>query len=360
MRESLTDYCARCGSEALLQQWHGTKNEDLTPDAVSCGSHKMVWWKCAQGHEWQSPPYSRVGRSSGCPYCAGKRPSPGRDLASLYPYLSTQWHAEKNAPLTPAQVLPGSHKRVWWRCEQGHEWSASVKSRTGGSGCPICAHKETDVGCNDLQTCAPQLAAQWHPTKNGPLRPDQISAGSGRRVWWRCEQGHEWRAAVYARTAGKNCPACAGKTVVPGQNDLETCAPQLAAQWHSEKNAPLRPDQVSESPNRRVWWHCERGHEWQSSVASRAVKLSGCPYCSGHKVLSGFNDLQTVAPLVAAQWHPTKNGSLTPTMLTSGSSRKVWWRCSDGHEWKAVVYSRTGARQSGCPVCAGRPVRHVK
>lgn len=81
---------------------------------------------------------------------------------------------------------------------------------------------------------------------------------------------------------------------------------------------------------------------------------SGCPYCAGRKALRGFNDLATVDPKTAAQWHPTLNGSLTPEMVTAGSRKKVWWQCSEGYVWKAAVYSRTGSRKSGCPVCAGR------
>lgn len=92
-------------------------------------------------------------------------------------------------------------------------------------------------------------------------------------------------------------------------------------------------------------------------MAVRTSRNTGCPYCTNRKVLPGFNDLKTVEPLVAAQWHPTKNAPREPDQVLPGSNKKVWWRCTDGHEWKAVVYSRTGAKKCGCPVCAGRPPR---
>ena len=50
----------------------------------------------------------------------------------------------------------------------------------------------------------------------------------------------------------------------------------------------------------------------------------------------------------------TLNAPLTPEMVTLWSHRKVWWECSLGHVWKAVVYSRTRAEKCGCPVCAGQ------
>lgn len=354
MRESLQEYCLRSGSESLLLQWHPQKNGALTPDQVSYGSQRKLWWHCEQGHEWQSPPYARVGKGSGCPYCSGKLVAPGQDLQSLHPTIAAQWHPTKNGDATPQQVRPGSRKSVWWCCEQGHAWKSMVKSRVAGNGCPVCANRVVISGRNDLGSTAPMIAAQWHPTKNGSLTPQQFSAGSEQKVWWRCQRGHEWQARIHSRAAGKGCPVCTGKQVLPGENDLQSFAPALAQQWHPEKNQPLRPDQLSPGSNRRVWWRCELGHEWQASVASRAAGQSSCPYCTGRKVLPGFNDLQTVQPLIAAQWHPTRNEPLQPTMVSAGSSKKVWWRCHEGHEWKAVVYSRTGGRQSGCPVCAGK------
>lgn len=354
MHETLAQYCARSQRSELISQWHPEKNGGLTPEQISYGSQKKVWWQCGQGHEWQSPPYARVGRSSGCPYCAGKKLAPGMDLEAQYPYLAAQWHPEKNGTLVPAQVSPGSHRPVWWRCGQGHEWKALVKSRVEGSGCPVCSNRVVIPGENDLNTTAPELAKQWHPEKNGTLTPSQVLSGSKRKVWWRCGRGHEWQASIHSRVAGKGCPVCMGKTILPGENDLQSYAPALARQWDREKNAPLTPDRISISSNRRVWWRCEKGHEWQSAVSVRTARQCGCPYCSNRKVLAGFNDLQTVEPMVAAQWHPTLNAPLEPTMVLPGSARRVWWRCVDGHEWRAVIYSRTGAQKCGCPICGGR------
>lgn len=157
--------------------------------------------------------------------------------------------------------------------------------------------------------------------------------------------------------AGRGCPVCTGKTIIPGENDLESYSPELARQWIREKNGTLTPDSVSIYSNKRVWWRCDRGHEWQSAISVRTTKQSGCPYCSNRQVLAGFNDLKTIEPMVAAQWHPTLNAPLEPEMVLPGSAKRVWWRCSDGHEWRAVIYSRTGAQKCGCPQCGGRSPR---
>ncbi len=354
MRKSLREYCSQYEKQDLLEQWHPEKNGTLTPDDVSFGSHQKVWWRCPQNHIWESPVYARTGKDGGCPYCAGKKVMPGEDFQTLHPELARQWHPTKNGQALPSQYLPGSHKSAWWVCETGHTWKAMIKTRVEGSGCPVCSNRSVIPGINDLKTMAPTLAQQWHPTKNGDLKPDEVSPGSTRKVWWLCSRGHEWQAEIHSRTAGKGCPVCSGRIVVPGENDLESYAPELAKQWHPEKNGLLRPSQVAIHSNRQVWWICEKQHAWQAAVSSRTFNHSGCPYCAGRKVLPGFNDLATLQPKVAAQWHPTLNDQLEPSMVMPGSTKRVWWKCSDGHVWKAIIYSRTGTQMCGCPVCAGR------
>ena len=127
----------------------------------------------------------------------------------------------------------------------------------------------------------------------------------------------------------------------------------LLDQWHPDRNSGLTPGQVTAGSHKKVWWRCKMGHEWQAEVRSRYLG-TGCPYCAGKRVLAGFKDLATRYPQIAAQWHPDLNQGLTPDRVTAGSRREVWWRCPEGHVWKARIHSRTGKQKCGCPVCAGR------
>lgn len=360
MRESLYDRCVQTGNEALLSQWDA-RNAPLTPQTVSCGSHRKLWWRCAAGHTWQAAVYSRA-RGADCPYCRGKAVlADENSLAARRPSLADEWDAVKNAPLTPDAVVLNSHRLVWWRCARDHSWRASIKSRAEGCGCPVCAGRVAKAGENTLFDRFPLLSAEFDLEKNAPLTPRDLLPGTTRRVWWRCARGHSWRAAVSSRTAaGNGCPVCAGRAVLPGENDLQTVFPALAAQWDYEKNDGVTPDQVAPSANRRVWWNCDRGHTWLASVAARAFGGTGCPYCTNTKVLPGFNDLATVRPLVAAQWDAEQNGALTARDVLPGSHRKVWWRCSLGHSWQAAIYARTGPRATDCPYCAGKPAAKRK
>lgn len=267
------------------------------------------------------------------------------------PHLLEEFDAERNAPLTPDTVFAKSRRRVWWRCGRGHGWEASLDIRANGTGCPYCAGKRPLVGENDLAARHPALAAEWS-ARNGALRPQDVTAGSNKKVWWRCASGHEWQATVYTRVIGGGCPVCLGRKVLPGVNDLATLFPELAGQW-SAKNGALLPTQVRPFSNKRVWWECGLGHTWQATPNARISHNSGCPYCANRRLLPGFNDLQTRFPAIAAEWHPRLNGALTPDQVLVGTHKKAWWRCAEGHVWQAVIASRTGKQKCGCPVCAG-------
>ena len=113
VRETLADYCRRTDRGDLLEEWDFERNHPLTPDTISYGSKKHVWWRCANGHRWQAAIYTRTGSGAGCPSCSGRLAIPGEtDLATCYSDLAREWHSEKNGSLTPDQVLPGSHRIV--------------------------------------------------------------------------------------------------------------------------------------------------------------------------------------------------------------------------------------------------------
>lgn len=211
------------------------------------------------------------------------------------PTIAAEWHPTKNEPLSPTTISYASNRMVWWQCQQGHEWKARVFSRTlNQSRCPICIkEKQISPHLNPRKTQTkpidpekalsvrfPSLINEWHPTKNHPLSPNDVTFGSTLVVWWQCQRGHEWVAPVNRRTSKQSgCPFCAGKKIQIGFNDLATMYPSIANEWHPIKNAPLSPTEVTHASNKRVWWQCRQGHEWQVKVSSRTTSLSQCPHC---------------------------------------------------------------------------------
>jgi hypothetical protein len=121
----------------LAKEWHPSRNGNLTPRNVTPGSGKKVWWICASGHEWQAPVYSR-NRGSGCPVCHKPAPADNHDTLIANADLRKEWHLTKNRGLNLRNLPPGLNEKVWWICKEGHEWQATVKSRTMGRGCPEC------------------------------------------------------------------------------------------------------------------------------------------------------------------------------------------------------------------------------
>ena len=264
--------------------------------------------------------------------------------------LMAEWDWEKNNELdfNPEKLTLGSGKKVWWKCNQGHEWQAVIYERNNGTSCPYCAGKKVLKGYNDLQTVNPTLASEWHYEKNNGLTPMDVTSNSNKKVWWECNKGHEWQAVITNRNSGNGCPYCAGQKVLKGYNDLQTANPTLAKEWNYKKNDNLKPENFTASSGRKVWWKCNQGHEWQATIYSRN-QGNGCPYCSGNKVLIGYNDLQTVNSNLAKEWNYERNNGLKPIDVTPNSNKKIWWKCKKGHEWQAAIYSRN--KGIGCPVC---------
>jgi hypothetical protein len=301
------------------------------PTTVSRGSSQKLQWKCDLGHLWKASVAERSS-GNGCPTCANKTIHIGfNDLATTHPELAAQadgWD--------PTTVVAGAGKKLVWKCKLGHQWKASVNNRSKGTSCPTCANKTIHIGFNDLATTSPELAAQadgWDPTT--------VVAFSNKKVQWKCEFGHQWSTTVASRSSGTGCPICTGRVAEIGVNDLGTTNPELAAQadgWD--------PTTVVAFSNKKVQWKCEFGHQWSTTVASRSSG-TGCPVCSGHKVLQGYNDLATISPELAAQ-----ADGWDPTTVTSQTHKKVDWVCTTGHRWKATVKNRF--RSTGCPICSNK------
>ena len=213
--------------------------------------------------------------------------------------------------------------------------------------------KEQTPKGRTLDQSHPLLASEWDP-RNSPLVPGDVTAGSNRRVWWRGACGHSWQASIKNRAKGAGCPYCSGNRVLRGFNDLLAVDPALAAEW-SDKNAPMQPVEVTACSPRLVWWKCILyGHEWTARIADRHYG-SGCPYCAGHRISRGLNDLAALYPSLAAEWSE-RNLPKMPESVFPKSRENAWWKCrACGHEWTAVVGTRV--KGSGCSVCAGQKAK---
>ena len=212
-----------------------------------------------------------------------------------------------------------------------------------------------EIKSNSIAIKRPDLVAQWHPSKNGDMHPSQFSCGSNLKVWWQCEKGHEWETIIANRTGRKNtgCPYCSGNKASEHYN-LAELFPELLRDWCYDKNSNLDPKQLTPFTRQKVWWRCPKGHEWLTGIVYRTRQNSGCPYCSG-RTAGIDNSFAALYPELSNEWHPKKNGNLTPNDVRPGTDRKIWWLCKKGHTWEASLCQRThNSKATGCPYCSGR------
>ena len=275
------------------------------------------------------------------------------------PQVAAEWDYETNTHISVQDKGFTVRKKAWWICEKGHRYETYVFSRTlYGTGCPYCAGKKALAGFNDLATTKPDILTQWDYEKNTDILPTEVTEFSHKKVWWKCEKGHSWNARVLSVTSlngeKTGCPYCAGLRVWKGENDLATLFPELMNEWCYDLNE-ISPSEISSSDRQRCWWKCEKGHTWQASPFARTNNPnSKCIYCANLKVWVGFNDLATLAPEIAAEWCYELNGELKPTDVSKGARTKVWWKCSEGHTWQAMIHARTRTKRTNCPVCASK------
>lgn len=497
----------------LLKEWDFDKNDKSPKDYLET-SNQSVFWKCSKcGHQWKATIANRS-QGSGCKKCAalvGKKTllenliSKNGSLMDNNPLLAKEWHPTKNGELTPHQVMVNTNKSVWWKCGIcDYEWKTAISNRNLGSGCPKCAAKNQKYakslpiqGINDLASQCPDLAKEWHPTKNGLLKPSDVARSANKKVWWLGKCGHEWQAVVGSRYLGRGCPICRKEFKVsypekaifyylkkylqplsvlenykaewlkgkeldifipalnfaieydgenwhtdtaadtekdilcaendvkllriregelpkinssivfniknPNDNDeelinainyvfefisvnynknisysinletdrieiyelidfsrksksLQSLFPDISKEWHPSKNGKITPEYVNAHSHKKFWWLCPQNHEYDMTVKDRVEKCLKCPICSGHRVLKGYNDLETKRPDIAREWHPTHNAQLKASDVMEFSNRKVWWLCPNGHSYQYSIAHRTKDGRT-CPICSGRQLR---
>ena len=154
-----------------------------------------------------------------------------------------------------------------------------------------------------------RLMREWHYEKNKEIDINNITSGSSKKVWWKCDKGHEWQAVIHTRRDGVGCPYCAGKKAIKGLNDFAFLHPEMLKEWDYEKNDKLdiKPDEMLVGSQIKVNWICNKGHRYERSIYDRLNGRGHCPYCSNRKVLKGYNDLATTNPELLKEWNYEKN-----------------------------------------------------
>lgn len=341
-----------------------------------------------------------------------------------YPNLVEEWNYKKNEELGLFldKITSKNGNKAWWICKKCEgEWFATIASRTDNHGCPYCSGRLVKKGINDLETLCPEIASEWHPTKNGTLKPYEVSIKSSKKVWWLGKCGHEWCALISNRTNGSGCPKCKLSAVssFPEQAiyyymkkiysdtltrdthlgvELDIYIPSIKVAieydgeaWHKgkKKEHDIKKNNICNQNNIKLIRIREKKLDTiegcisivrEDSNSDKSLekciknlfKILNLPIdninilrdtpliLEQYSVIQLNNSLAKCFPDIADEWHPTKNGNLTPDQISKGSRRIVWWLGKCGHEYEMVVSERTNIRKNGkaygCPVCAGKRV----
>lgn len=288
---TLKQWCLKNNKMQLLNEWDYDKNGDLKPVDVTAGSGRKVWWKCKKcGNEWQATINNRTNGECRCKICSGIEVYKGHnDLATTHPEIAKQWNKEKNGALHPSGIRFNSSKRVWWICENGHEYDMPIAKRTiRGDNCPYCSNQRLKVGYNDFETWCIEnnkkhLLKEWNYKKNTIL-PTEVTISYMKKIYWKCEQGHEWEEKIKHRLQHNDeCPICSNKMLLKGYNDLKTWCTQyrkenILLEWDTEKNN-VSFDEIAYFSTKQAHWKCGYEHEYIMPVKQKTFGKE-CPICA--------------------------------------------------------------------------------
>jgi hypothetical protein len=305
---------------------------------------------CARGHIWT---HTRAVRASlrkapRCPWCPAHLPTPGKtDLATTHPELASSFDYRKNDGLSAWDIKAGSSEIYWWTCASGHPFDTTASNRTSaGVGCRYCNGRDVLPGFNDLWTTARHIALEWHPDNLD--KASRASSGSNRPERWICSRGHVETDRVRVRVDRGGCDACRKSVRDVPKNNLAATHPEIAALWHPVDNGDLLPIHVTHGSREEVVWLCSQGHAWKGRV-DRKVAGYKCGPCSHRELRAGVNDIATLHPLLASEWHPWRNDLKNPTEVMPGTA-PYWWRCAAAaHDYRQSVPNRV--KSGGCPDC---------
>jgi len=406
----------------IAKQWHPTKNGDLKPKNFLPLSHKKIWWKCDKDHEYDARISHRTGRNQGCSYCANKKVGYGNDLETKFPRVANEWHPTKNGDLLPSKIVYGSRKVVWWKCKSGHEWTTAISNRTHklvNSNCPKCSNHVSkpalfifselktifrniefemkidkftvDIFVKDINLIIEYDGAYFHKDiieRDLMKKKEMIDSGFSlinirvkplKKVFKedisilrKENHSHAFISKILIEIIRRKI--CKDKKLISKMNhylkveeiqneklfyelisslpgplpgkSLFDKAPHLQSEWHPTKNGKMTIKDYTFGSHVSTWWLCKKNHEYKTAIYKK-YHGQQCPYCTRHRS-SREESLGVKSPNIAKEWHPTKNGDITPYDILPGSGKKFWWICSKNHTWEATPNLR---KRTNCPLC---------
>jgi len=335
----------------LMAEWDWEENgkSNLDPQKLTPGSGKEAHWICPKGHKWTASIYHRARRGQSCPYCSNQRVLSGyNDLQSQRPDLMDEWDYETNI-IDPSTVAVKSNKPANWICPKGHKYTKAIYKRVNGEGCPNCAKGR---GSSFPEQCF------FFYTKK--CYPDAVN--SYKELF---DNGMELDIYIPSIRTGIEYDGIFwhDKNALPREEKKYQICKENQVRLFRIKEGTLTG--FSENAD-RIWYipkKCDNAQldlyikDFLKFLTFFSTDLPDVNVARDkteileYKTLRLEDSLMYLHPVIAKEWHPTKNGKLTPDLFTPGSSENVWWLCHKcGNEWQSSIANRTAGH--GCDICA--------
>ncbi len=301
----------------FMKEFHTTKNKELIPENVRVVKSPKVWWKCLKGedHEWEQSVSDRVKNKSKCPFCSNRKLSITNSLAKVRPDLAKEWHPTKNSSKTPHDYIFGTHKYVWWKCDNHHEWRTSIQFRTKGqSGCPDCAIEKFKLQRSDIEQgkafsikeAKEDILIFMNKYNQIPSTTENLTI---RKIYFRLT-----------------------KEILQSEGKIENW-PHLITDCIKSLEDDRLKNKLTEDYQKLLY--VNRKKEWQSY----GLKFDN------------QKQLKTVRPDLIEELHPTLNYESIPEILHYESNTQIWWLCDHNHSFRMRISART-IEKHNCPICS--------
>ena len=350
----LETWCNKNQRKDILSEWDFSKN-NTDPTDYFPTSHRKVWWKCSRGHSWDMTIAHRTSMGCGCPICANLRVEVGSNDLETWcrtnhrEEIIEEWDYKRNEYI-PSQVVPQSHKKVYWKCKLGHTWKAVIKDRvTRGDGCPECSKRR--------RTSFPEQAIYFYIKK---IFPDAINGD--RHLLGGLEldifipsinTAIEYDGQAYhkdvARDRRKNT-MCKEKGIAMCRVRENGCHSEMGPNCaYVVSVIPGDIYDLTKAINSLIDY-LSNTHRFEFNV-DVDVQRDQIEIENTYIFDILANSFAQHHPDVAMEWDYEKNGDITPYKIAKTSTQKYYWICTKGHP----SYLSSPANRhlgSGCPICA--------
>lgn len=340
----------------LLDEFHPIKNGDIDKYKLTYGCDKNIYWLCSEGHTWLCPVKRRTTKNQKCRKCKNIKNNKIL-LVEKYKNIADEIHPTKNGDIDINKLYCNETTMIVWICtkNRSHEYTMMIKQKIAMKDpCKVCRKidslkKKKKVQANSLRTKHPDIADEFHSTKNGYHTAETITCGSTLLMWWICQKcGNEWKQGVSKRLrVGKNCYNCRKKEK-DYNNSLGKNCPHLLKEWDYTKNIDIDPFVISQNSGYRAFWICENGHPHRMPIKIKKNDLRNCPDCPKEN-----KKLSEKYPNLLNELCYEEDKKILDN-YTYGSNKKFTWKCDKEHTYEMAINCKT--RGKGCPTCAGRIV----